>query len=104
MHLLRICCKVNVVVQELVAKAGGQPVVSSLQDLYDAMYPYRATPWALQDIGHKGPSAWRAVAALAVRAPHHLPAAIRSQVSYHATYVPNGTPCLFLAGQLAVSS
>ena len=91
-------------VQELVAKAGGQLVVSSLQDLYDAMYPYRATPWALQDIGHKAPSAWRAVAALAVRAPHHLPAAIRSQVSYHATYVPNGTPCLFLAGQLAVSS
>ena len=71
-----------VVVQELVAEAGGQPLVSSLQDLYDAMFPYKATPWVLQDIGHKAPSAWRAVAALAVRAPQHLPAAIRSQVSY----------------------
>lgn len=75
----QVCCNL----QELVAEAGIPPhhMVSSLQDLYDANYPYTAAPWALQDIGHKAPSAWRAIAALAVRAPQHLPAAIRDKVS-----------------------
>ena len=59
----------------------GQPLVSSMQDLYDAMFPYTAEPWVLKDVGHRAPSAWRAIAALAVRAPQHLPAAIRSKVS-----------------------
>ena len=69
--------------QGLAAASGDplQPLVGSLQDLYDANYPYKAAPWALQDIGHKAPSAWQAIAALAVRAPQHLPAAIRDQVS-----------------------
>lgn len=93
MYLWQSC----MVAQELVAEAGGQPIVSSMQDLYDAMYPYKATPWVLQDIGHRAPSAWRAVAALAVRAPQHLPTAIRSQVTLHPCYLPcSSTPCLFL--------
>ena len=78
------------VYQQLAAEAGIAPqqMVSSIQDLYDAMYPYRATPWVLQDTGHKAPAIWRAIAALAVRAPHHLPAAIRDQVHIKHTTLP----------------
>ena len=67
------------------AQAGIPPeqMVSSMQDLFDANYPYKATPWVLQDIGHKAPAIWRAIAALAVRAPQHLPAAIRDRVRPH---------------------
>jgi len=70
------------VYQELAAEAGIAPhhMVSSMQDLFDANYPYKGTPWVLQDIGHKAPAIWRAIAALAVRAPYHLPAAIRDKV------------------------
>ncbi len=82
--------------QELAAEAGIPPqhMVSSIQDLFDANYPYKATPWVLQDIGHKAPAIWRAIAALAVRAPQHLPAAIRDKVytsSLHAAHAP--CPC-----------
>lgn len=84
------------VYQELAAEAGVPPqrMVSSIQDLFDANYPYKATPWVLQDIGHKAPAIWRAIAALAVRAPHHLPAAIRDKVhtsSLRAAHAP--CPC-----------
>lgn len=84
------------VYQELAAEAGIAPqhMVSSMQDLFDANYPYKGTPWVLQDIGHKAPAIWRAIAALAVRAPYHLPSAIRDKVhtsSLHATHAP--CPC-----------
>lgn len=70
------------VYQQLASEAGIPPeqMVSSIQDLFDAMYPYKATPWVLQDIGHQAPAIWRAIAALAVRAPQHLPSAIRNKV------------------------
>ena len=54
--------------------------VSSMQDLFDALYPYNGRPWILQDVGARAPADWRTVPALAVRAPPHLPIDIRDQV------------------------
>lgn len=55
--------------------------VSSIQDLFDALYPYSSRPWVLEDVGVRAPADWRTVPALAVRAPQHLPIGIRDKVA-----------------------
>ena len=66
------------------AKAGSSKGwnVSSIQDLFDALYPYKGKPWVLQDVGVRAPADWHTVAALAIRAPQHLPKQIRDQVGF----------------------
>lgn len=63
-------------------KAGSSKgwTVSSIQDLFDVLYPYKGKPWVLQDVGVRAPADWHTIAALAIRAPQHLPQHIRDQV------------------------
>ena len=55
--------------------------VSSMQDLFDALYPYQNRPWVLQDAGVRAPADWHTIPALAVKPTQHVPREIRDQVS-----------------------